>query len=499
MKHDYNSLKEKVLQGMLTLILRDFGLKVISVIGQLILVRLVAPEYFGIFAIISFVVNIFELISDLGFSQAIVQQKKELTRIQISTIFFIKLFLGSIAFFLLVISFPVINFFYHQLTTEHFIVMLVVGTTIFTKTIKGLSFALFDRNLNFNVISKIEIFGIVSYFIVAIFFAFKKIYLLNFVYAIITKELIEFLLAYYYKPWRPHFEFDINSVKQMIRYGSFLQLGNIVAFIERSIVPIVGFRLSSNNLGLLDWSLNVTRLSNTLFESYGRVAFAGMAKIQDKKEKISNAVNKSITMLNIFAFLFIIIILGFSKEAVTLIISDKWVPALPALYWFVSSLLFFGGAISIAHALLAMGKSKEVTFFTGINMIFEVVIAFFMMRYVGFYGIAIAVFIGNFTQLIGYIFLGKKSGLILELKKTFLSKSLLLIPLAIIIIVLNVFFVKFSFVTLIVKITITITLYISLLFLYLKDDVKEILGMLTNFHAHSSFFARKNIDQQNKY
>lgn len=480
MKHDvFLTIKQKVLQGMFVLIVKDFGLKILAIFGQIILVRLVAPEYFGLYALIAFVVNIFEIFSDLGFSQAIVQQKKELTNVQLSTIFFIKLLLCAVAFVLLMASFPLINLFYHQLTEKHFIMIFILGTTIFPKMIKGVYFALFDRNFNFNIISKIEVFGIITYFIVAVIFALKEVFLLNFIYAVVAKEFIELFMAYHYNRWKPKFVFDLNSVKQMIRYGSFLQIGNLIAFVERSIIPIAGFKLSPYHLGMLDWSSNVSRLSNTLFENYGRAAFAGMVRIQDEKDKMSTAVSKSISMLNIFSFLFVIMVLGYAKEFTVLVISIKWVPALPSLYWFVSSLLFFGGSITVSHALLAIGKSKEILFFSGITIFAEIILAFLMMHYVGFVGIAIASFAMYVAQFVGYFLIGRRFSLNIKIRKPFFEKLIIFIFAFAAVVLLNLIFPNFSLITFIIKIVSTIVVYVFFLFLFSRDDLKE-LFKITN-------------------
>lgn len=476
MKDDsFSILKEKVLRGMLTLILRDFGIKIVSVIGQIILVRLVAPEYFGLFAIIAFVVNFAELFSDLGLSQAIVQKKTALSNVELNTIVLLKLILSTLVFFLLVSLFPIIKLFYRQLTNDAFLMLVLLGLSIIIKAVKRVFLALFDKEINFRSVSKIDIIGVIFYFTVAIVLALQKVFIWNFIFAILIKEIVEFILVFYYKPWKPSFLFDLKSVRPLIQYGYFLQIGNFIAFVENSIVPIVGFRLSSYNLGLLDWSARVVRLTDTVFENYGRAAFAGMSQIQDKKEKLSNVCNKSISFLNIFSFLFVLLTLGFSREFVTLALSDKWIPALPSLYYFASSLLFFGGSITIAHALLAAGKSKDVTIMTGINMIFEVMIAFFVMRYVGFYGIAIAVYIGNFTQLIAYFILSRKFGLGIKVKSPFFEKLAIFIFSGIIAFILNIIFPAYSFITFGIKIFATTSIYIGLIFLFAKEEVYELL------------------------
>lgn len=468
-------LKDKVVRGMFSLIVRDFILKIISIFGQIILVKIIAPQYFGFFAIIVFLVNVFELFSDLGFSQAIVQNKKKLTNVQLSTIFFLKLSLSVISIILLVISFPAIKFFYQQLTYVHFTMLIFLSSTIIIKTTKGILFALLDKDLNFSVVSKIDIAGIIIYFVVAITFALNGMNLWSLIYAIFAKELIELFIAFYYKPWKPQLVFNFKSVKKMIKYGSFLQIGNFIAFIETSIIPIAGFRLSAHQLGLLQWSSNVSSLSDTLFENYGRAAFAGLSRIQEKKDKITLAVNKSTSLLNSFIFLFALLIFGYAHEFTFLILSKQWLASLPSLYWFVSSLIFFGGSITLAHALLAIGKSKEVTILTGITVLLELLIALFLLQKVGFNGIAVAVFITYCIQFLGYYFLGKNFGLNLSLKKSLFTKLLVFAFSGIGVIFLNTLFHNFFITTFFLKVAATCALYIIFISIISKEDVREIL------------------------
>lgn len=476
-------IREKVIRGIVTLILRDFGLKSVSIIGQIVLVRLVAPEYFGIFAVILFTVSLFELFTDFGLSQAIVQSKAIITDKQLGTIFCFKMMLGIIAFSLLLISFPIIKLFYRQLSDDNFLMVAVVGSIILIKSMKSVFFAIFDKELNFNIISKIDASGVIVYVITAIVFAFYKVNIWNFVFAIFLKEVIELGISFHYNRSRLHLAFDLKSIKPMLKYGSFLQIGNIIAFAEKSIVPIVGFRLSSHSIGLLDWSSKVAGLSNTLFENFGRAAFSGMVKIQDEKDKLSQAINKSVSILNIISFLFIVLVLGFGKEFMIVALSDRWLTALPALYWFSSGLLFFAGSITIAHALLAMGKSKEVAIFSGIVVASEIILAFLLTAYIGFVGIAIASFTGNIIQLIGYYFLGRQFDLRIELRRPFLDKLLVFTISGFTVLLLNRLLLDFFFTTLILKIILTIGVYGLFTFLFSKKDGKELFLLTRLFKA----------------
>lgn len=467
-----NPLKTKVLYGMLVLIIREFGIKLISILGQLILIEIIAPEYFGIYAVFAFILNLANLLSDFGLAQAIIQKRDKVTSEQLGTIIGLKLLFSLFIFVLLLLCVPFLRIFYKQLDSQNIYMFVLLGATLFPSSLKNVLIAFFDRKLDFSLVSKIDFIGILAYFVTAIVLGVEKFYLWNFIYALFVKEFIEFIMAAYYNRNKFSFSFRLESIKRMMKYGSFLQLGSIVAFIENSIVPIVGFSLSSYNLGLLDWSFNVTNLSSTIFENYGRAAFAGMSRIQNKKNSLSLAVNKSTSLLNAFAFLFILMVLGFSKDFILLFLPQRWIPALPALYWFSSSLVFFGGAISIAHALMAMGKSKEITIFTSINMVIEISLAFILVKQIGPTGISIAFFTGYLIQLCGYLVLGKKEGLKLEIKKPYSEKLVIFFLSGFIFLLLNHF--KLSLLSFLIKVSITGFTYGILFFIFSKDEVSEV-------------------------
>ena len=470
----FNTLKLKVAYGLFVLMIRDFGLKVISLLGQIILIRLVLPEHFGIFAIIVFVIGIYELFADLGLNQSIVREKKKLSTLQINTMVYTKIMSSSGIMDILILSYPLISQIYRQLTSDNFLMLIVLSSTLLAKSIKGVSVALIDKDLNFGLVAKVDFIGLLIYFCVAIFLAINNLMIWNFILALFIKEYVELFLVLHYKPLPLRFKFSFKSIRHLVKYGYFLQLGNFVNFIDSSVIPIAGFRLSAVDLGLLNWSFNITSLSNSLFDNYGRAAFAGMSKIQSMKDKLSLFVNKSINLLNIVSYLIVGLVIGYSKEFTVLFLTSKWLPALPSLYWFISSLLFYGGAVTLAHALLAIGKSKEVALTSAFIVAFEIIFAFCIQSYVGFTGIAIAVFLVYFLLFISYMFLARRFELSIDIRKILFEKLYLLIALIIVIFTFNYFTPANSVLFFFLKILGTIIIYIVSLIITSKEDLKEV-------------------------
>lgn len=471
-------LEKKIFQGVFLLVIKDFGLKTLNIAGQLILVHLMLPDYFGTFAIISFIISVAELFSDIGLTKAIIQEKKELNKITLSTIFYVKFFLSILVFFGIIISFPLIKKFYIQLTFQNFLMVLTLGSIIIIRSFKNIILALLDRDLNYSAISKVDLLGTLVYVCTAVVLAFLKVYLWNFIYAIIFSEIIQTVTAFYFIPFIPLFKFEPSSIKKMIKFGSFIQIGNVIHLAEESIIPIAGFNLNAYKIGLLDWSSSVTNLSNSIFDNFGRVSFAGMSKIQNDQVTLSILVNKYIKGLNTFSFVFILMVFGFSREFTILFLSSKWIPAIPSLYFFSSSLLFFGASLVLSHALLANGKSKEVTILSGVVVVTEVVLAILILSKVGYIGIAVAVLISSFLQFIVYYLLGLKAKIILSLKEVFFNKLIVYFLSIIVVFILNKLFYNPLPLSLIIKMLLTLVLYVLFMFICVKEEIIDILGVL---------------------
>src|SRR5438045_5753919 len=88
-----SELKQKTIKSTIQLISREVLMKIIAIVGQLFLIRLLDPASFGVFAILSFILATAEIFSDIGLNLAIIQQKQQPTSAQFSTIFFNKLLL----------------------------------------------------------------------------------------------------------------------------------------------------------------------------------------------------------------------------------------------------------------------------------------------------------------------------------------------------------------------------------------------------------------------
>src|SRR5438270_610476 len=155
--HNITELKIKSIHSISTLLIREVFLKAFVIMGQFVLVRILLPQYFGILAIITFIVSILDLISDVGLSMIITQNKKELSSLQLNSIFITKMLLTGGGVVAVLLLSPFLKLFYTQLTFENILMIGVIVLVSFLKPVRTILTALIERDLKYNHIAIIDI------------------------------------------------------------------------------------------------------------------------------------------------------------------------------------------------------------------------------------------------------------------------------------------------------------------------------------------------------
>ncbi len=473
-------LKGKVIGGMISLVAREVGMKVLSVIGQLFLVHLLSPENFGIFAVLTFIVTTLDFLLDLGLTQGVIQNRHKISQEQFSTIFYLKLFSSFFLFILFVISAPLLKIIYPQLTNDHIFMIRLLSIIFLMRPLQSTITSMLDRNLDYKLIARIDILGISTYYLVAVFLSVLHFQVWALVLAIISKEIIETITAFTIKRWQPSFTFSLKKIHGMINFGFYSQLGSLLFLLHTSVIPLVGgMRFSPYSLGLLDWSWGIALLPNALSDNFGRVALSGMSRIQERRELVVKAINKSVVFLNIISFIFPVIVLSFGYEIIFFIFSDKWLPALPALTVFSIGTIFMGGNIAVGHGLLAVGRVKVQTIVFGILTLLEIAVAIIFSSYFGIIGISYAFLIHAFALFIAYYIIGYLSGMKLSLAHPYLGPFATILLTYFFNLILNSL-LSSNIIFFVLKLVFATIFYSICTFVFTNAEARELIGLFIN-------------------
>jgi len=479
--NDKDILKANIIQGFSTLIVREFFIKIFSLVGQIFLARLLIPSDFGVYVIIVFIISLFGLFSDVGLSLAIIQHKTKPTKRELSSAFYLKTLLGLGLIVLVWIISPSVKLFYPSFAIVNVVMLRVLSITLLLTNFRSIPTSLLERKIKYNIISLVDIAGIVVYYLIALSAALFHFGVWSFIIAAVIKEIAETIILFIVQPFIPQLMFSIKSLKKMLRFGLYIQGNSLVGFLATSINPVIGGRMvGTYGVGLLDFAFNIGSLPTTIGINFGRVAFAGYSRIQEQKKLLSNSMSRSISMLAIMLYIFPVIVFSFAGQLIPFVFSAKWIPAIPALYWYTAVTFFLPVIAPLGQGILAIGKSKEIFWSTFITAVLGWIGAYLLVQSFGMLGIAIIYFLTVLFLFIFYILILRKYGFEFRIFSILVPK----LAAVILVIAFSIFLNRVlpgSIIMLFVKLFLSCVAYLLLMFLLAKKDLVDFIGLIMHW------------------
>ncbi len=355
---DIAQISHRAVSGVLVLTLRKFALRAFSYLGSIFLARLLTPEIFGVFAIVSFIIAFFSFFSDVGLGAALIQKKDRLTQKDLAATFTLQQFLVLlIVIFIFLISPFLAN--KYDLGTQGVWLIRVFSISLFLSSLKTIPSILLERRLKFTKLIIPEIIEVISFQFIAVGLAWLGFGIWSFIFGLLVRSLLGVIALYWISPWRPSFAWDLNITKRLISFGIPFQLNGFIAMIKDAVMPLfVGAISGAAAVGYLNWALTFSKLPILFMSDIFRVTFPTYSRIQHNKKLLQAAIEKTIRFTNLFLFPAVFLLAATAKPIIRLVFTDKWLPALPAFYIHLFGILVVGITNTFMDSFWAMGKTK---------------------------------------------------------------------------------------------------------------------------------------------
>ena len=349
-------LREKAVSGLLWSAFERFGQQAAVFVVQIFLARLLAPDQFGLIAMVAVFMTLSSIVADAGFSQALVQ-RKEVGDKEISTVFYFNLGISCVMTLLLCLAAPFIAAFYEF--EELTLILRVLSIRLVFGAFGSVQGAILSRQLLFNKIFWVTLPSTLISGIIAIVLAFNGFG----VWALVGQTLIQSILQssafWFSSDWRPKYIFDTQCLKEMFPYGSRLALSSFLHQGFQSVyILVIGKVFSAADLGYFQRARSLQRLPVENIQGIlGRVTFPLFSKIQNDPPRIKRGMRKALQLSALIVFSGMALLAAISEPLVVTLIGEKWLPAVPYLTW-----LCLFGAVFPLHAmnvnlLLSIGRS----------------------------------------------------------------------------------------------------------------------------------------------
>lgn len=386
---DFQEIKARSLGSIGSLVKRQVVTKLVYLVSTIVLARLLTPQAFGVYAIIAFVVQFFSTFGDVGLGAALIQKKAKLTQEELSTTFWLQQALVWIVALVVLALAPCVRMVYPELPVNSVWMLRAMVASFVIASLKTIPAILLEREIRFDRIAQVDVVESVSFYGLAVLFAWMGLDVWSFVYAAIARSVLSVLTVYFVSPWRPSLVFRYAGVADLIRFGVPYQGNNLLAFVKDAVTPLfVGTYAGPAAVGYVNWARNFAFAPLMLSEVFGKVAFPSFSRIQDDRQLLARTVERSIRMMTLMLFPVTALMIALGPQLIHVLYTDKWMPALRAYYFYCTSPLVIGFMLPMYSAIMALGKSMVILRMTVLLLFLEWGLGIFFVMMSNFNGIA---------------------------------------------------------------------------------------------------------------
>jgi PST family polysaccharide transporter len=325
--------------------------------GTFYLARLLEPADFGIKAILEFALLFFALFGDAGLAVALMQQPGTPDQRQLSSVWWLQLIVSAA---LIIVIFPAASFvtsIWPDLPPSAPWLMRILALQLLITAMRVIPAILLERELKFAQLSALDFVMTVVFYATAVSLA-RLGYGVNSLFAAtLLSGVVGLVMIFAMRPWRPSWVLDRELLRPIVKFGVTYQSKHVIGFFNSAVTPIyAGVTLGKSPLGLNNWAQQTAWFPLQFVEIMRRAGFPLWARLQGDRAAFADSVERTVQACCIVTLIFSTLFLGIGPSIIHVVYTDKWMPALPALYLYAFGIGIGFLSPIISSALDALGK-----------------------------------------------------------------------------------------------------------------------------------------------
>ena len=388
----------QIAKGIAWLTLFKFADRGIGLLSTLILARLLVPSDFGLVAMGSSVVALTELMGAFGFDTALIQ-RQDARRAHYDTAWTFGVLFGvATALVLVLLAKPAADF-YHEQRLELIIPLLALGALI--SGFENIGTVAFRKELNFHKEFRFLLLKRISGFVVTIALAvtFRTFWAL--IAGIITAKSVSLIISYQLHPYRP--KFSLAAREDLLNFSKWLFISNLINFCRgRSTDFILGRTVGTHGLGIFNVASEIAMMPATeLVAPLNRAVYPAYSRLMSSPDELRRRFLQVFGMIGLVAFPASFGLVSIAGLSVKVLLGPQWLEAIPIVS-LVAVCGLSGALQSNMHVyILAVGKPKVSTYFSGVLMLISLPIIIYCSLLYGTLGAATAYLVSSLFGLLG--------------------------------------------------------------------------------------------------
>ncbi len=367
-----SEIKEKTIIGLRWSMLEKFSSQGISFLVSIVIARLLSPADYGLIGLTAVFIGIPQVFISSGFGTALVK-KIDRTETDFSTMFYYNTGVSLLCYFCLFIIAPYIASYFGQ--EELTSIIRILGLNFVFNSLQLVQIVKCRIDLDFKIQAKVSFACVIGSGAIGLFCAFTGFGVWALVIQSIASNFISLLCYAYIVRWYPKDCFSLESFKELFGYGSKILLTTILNTIFGNIYNLViGKYFSISQLGYYTRAQSLGALpSSNIIGVLQNVSFPVLSKCQENEAQMVSYHRKMIRTTSYILFPIFGFIMVYAKPLITVLLTEKWLPAVPLLQILCVGFMFGSLQVLNSNPLYVKGKTDFVLYAEIISKLLTVV------------------------------------------------------------------------------------------------------------------------------
>lgn len=399
--------KKEVLSGIFWKLSERLLTQVVSTVVAIVLARLLLPSEYGTISLVMVFTNIAGTLMISGFNTSLIQ-KKDADNIDFSTVFFFSIGVGLLFYAILFVGAIFIADFYQIPVLKPVLQILALGIPV--TAINSVQQAYVSRHMLFKRFFLSTFLGTLFSGVIGIYMAYQGYGVYALVAQNLSNTVISTIVLWFTVGWRPKLVFSFQRLRGLFRYGWKLLVQSVILNIYSSLRSLViGKVYTTEDLAYYTKGSHYPNLIATNVDTaLNSVLFPAMADAQSDYERVKMMARRT-TQLSSYVMAPILIgMIAVADNFIALLLTEKWLPAVPYLQIICVVLLFVAPQTAMLQAIKAVGRSDVVLKADIPVRIFALAALIISLRF-GVIAVAVSEVVATLFGTVIYIIAAKKS------------------------------------------------------------------------------------------
>lgn len=332
--------------------------QMVGFIASVILARLLAPEDFGLIALLGFFTSLSIVFVQGGLTLALVQ-RQDATAEQENAVFWTNLCAGMLFALILVAIAPVVARFYGYALMDP--LMYVAAAQVVLSSLGAVQTALLTRNLQFQQLTKTGIASSLLSGVAGVAAAFAGWGVWALAVQILVQSAVASAALWWVSDWRPSWTVRFSSIRDLARFGVNISLSSILEVLySNGFILVIGKFYGARDLGFLARATSIQALpTGIISQIIARIALPLFAARADDKDALLRGFRMAVEIAMLLSLPLMAGLAVLADLVILVLLGPQWTPAAQVL-----AIIAFGGAllplqILNLQLLLAGGASRD--------------------------------------------------------------------------------------------------------------------------------------------